>query len=484
MTESRTSRLVSAVLGNVDEIYIRETHPADLVAAGFEHLEESYPETDFTREGDFFVAYVNEEAVFQFKATPPKGAWDDWGEGVAAALAEVEQARSNEAEVDLTDLSDAFVEGVMGGLDEFSRYASPAAARENRTRRDGNSGTLSIGVERGDDGKFHVDYIYSVDLLESGTLRRGDTLLSVDGTVVEPLSEPEVMQLFRGEIGSDAELSVLRDGAAQPLNLTVRREKWGAHSVAGRLEGDILRIVMIQFDDLGQKALRKLLLKEARAPETAAVILDLRGNPGGLLSAVVESADDFLASGPVATIHGRHKDSHQSFKAKPSPVAMRPMIVLVDESSAAGAEILAATLQENHAALVVGSITYGSGTIQTVMPLPNLGELILTWGEVHTAGGYRLDKRGVMPTVCTGGSATTDAVLAELGSGRGTIDRATRTRDIDPEDAEAIEAFRALCPPRSGDTDISLEVAQAILADPALYKALVTGDRQETAALR
>src|SRR3546814_7424049 len=123
-------------------------------------------------------------------------------------------------------------------------------------------------------------------------------------------------------------------------------------------------------------------------------------------------------------------------------------------------------------------LSYGRGTIQTSLPLPNSGFLALSWTEVITPAGYRLDQRGVMPTVCTGGNVTADEVLAALRSGRGVIDRATRTRDIDPEDSAAVEAFRALCPPRSDRADVSLEVARALLADPALFSQVLAAAGQ------
>jgi carboxyl-terminal processing protease len=156
----------------------------------------------------------------------------------------------------------------------------------------------------------------------------------------------------------------------------------------------------------------------------------------------------------------------------------------VNELTVSGAEIVAAALQDNGRAVVVGESSYGLGTIQTVLPLPNRGELILTWTEISTPAGYRLDKRGVMPTVCTGGGVSADQVLSALRNGTGgVIDKATRARDIDPDDAAAVEAFRALCPPRSDNADVSLEVAQALLADPVLFaKVLASSGVQRTAA--
>lgn len=476
------SRLMTTVLKDVEELYFRDTEPAELIAAGFSHLEETHPEIDFAREGDFFVTSVNQKVVFQFKKGAATSDESYWGERIATTLAEVEGARSGVHDGGLSELGDAFVEGITDSLDEISSYASPTKERTSRNRRNGKSGTLNITVERGDGGLFLVGYVHSIDLRESGALRRGDKVLSIDGTVIQPLTEPEVMRLLDGEIGSVISLSVLRDGTMEPLTLTLRREEFGVNSVAARAEGKTLRIIMTKFNDPGDNGLKELLLRHSRESDSMGIILDLRGNPGGLLHSAVESADEFLSKGPIATIHGRHKDSHQYFKSKPQPLGKQPMVVLVDEWSASGAEIVTSALQENGRALVVGNVTFGSGTVQTVKPLPNAGALLLTWGEVLTAGYYRLDKRGVMPTVCTGGNATYETVLAELRSGSGTIDYTIRTQDFNPTDTGAIEAFRALCPPRGDGVDVSLEVARAILEDPALYDDLLTRSGQETAA--
>src|SRR3546814_303793 len=146
----------------------------------------------------------------------------------------------------------------------------------------------------------------------------------------------------------------------------------------------------------------------------------------------------FLPRGPIFATHGRHLDSHQVFDAPYGTYTESPpLVVLLDENSAAASEILAAALQDHARAVIIGSTSYGAGTIQTALPLPNGGEFILTWTEVHTPANYRLDERGVMPTICTGGDVTTEEVLAALRSGEGVIDRVTRTRDIHPDDPAA-----------------------------------------------
>jgi len=474
LTQNQARATIRAALEDIENIYIRETKASELVEAGLAAIHDRHPEVAFSRQDKAIVATVDGKQAYRLVAEPKGGSAKDWAEEVAPALRHIGEALPAEDRPDIAALTDIFLDGVTDSLDELSRYASSADARELQARRDGISGNINIAVERGDDGQFQVKYIFSVDLLESKALRLGDTILSIDGTAVEPLSKSEVLRLFLGETGSAVELSVLHEGASQPLTVTVQREKLGANTVAARAEGKLLRIIMTKFDEPGQDDLKRLLVQQSRDTDSMGVILDLRGNPGGLLSATVETADSFLASGAIVTIHGRHQDSHQYFKAKPTPLGKRPVVVLVDERSASGAEIVASALQDNGAALVIGSGTYGSGTIQTVLALPNGGELILTFGEVYMPGGYRLDRRGIMPTVCTGGDVTAEAVIAGLRKGDGVIDDATRTQDIDPENAASVEAFRSLCPPRSDDADdVGLTVAKALLSDPALYPAVL-----------
>ncbi len=199
------------------------------------------------------------------------------------------------------------------------------------------------------------------------------------------------------------------------------------------------------------------------------IILDLRGNPGGLLDQSVEAASLFLDGVPVTSTVGRVPESIQYFTAPHREVERLPLVVLVNGGSASASEIVAAALQDTGRAVVVGSASYGKGTVQNVQRMPNDGEITVTWSRLITPGGYILHEHGVVPTVCTanvadgaGGvssalSRRTNTLSAELSQARAGLDDAGWRK------------LRELCPGQRDDHEIEVQAARRLLADPVLY---------------
>lgn len=479
MTEPRAAQVIAAVLQDVQDIYYRETKASELVMAGLDKVQASYPHVGFARQDDAIVAAVGGQPVFQFAAGKDQGDADNWGDNVAAMLSRIEQPPSADDEM-LSTLTDAFLAGIADSLIYRTHYRSPERVRLSRPPTEGGDGWLNLSL-RPEAGGWRVHSVTSLDLSRSNLIREGDFVVAVDNTSLGGLSDVEILKLLRGPVDSPVEMKVIREGSKEPLTLTLYRESRKTSMLGAYPEGSALRVAIPYLTPDTLDDLRDLLTKETIGPNAAfsSVILDLRDNLGGYLDSSIALADLFLAEGRILLTRGRHLDSHQNFVAiDKSPMNSLPLVVLVDEDTASGGEIVALALQDNGRAIVIGATTFGAGTIQTVLPLPNSGELALPWTEVIAAAGYRLDKRGVLPTVCTGGEATAEAVLAKLRSGSGVIDRATRTRDIDPEDTAAVIAFRALCPPRSDRADVSLEVARALLADPALFSQVLAAASQ------
>ena len=176
------------------------------------------------------------------------------------------------------------------------------------------------------------------------------------------------------------------------------------------------------------------------------LVLDLRGNPGGLLKQSIEVADLFLTQGQIVRTHGRHPDSEQRYEAGGEDIAHGlPLVVLVDGKSASAAEIIAAALQDHGRAVVIGTSSFGKGTVQTVIRLPNDGEITLTWSRLVTPSGYVLHGLGVMPDIFTSGAA-------------GNVRKEKQGRDL-----------RAACPAERRRKALEIEVARRLLSDRALY---------------
>lgn len=483
LTPTRVAHVIEAALENVEDIYYRETAASDLVVAGFAQISETYPDILFVRDGNRIYASVADRMDYHFEVGGNHGAAEIWGERVAVTLDHIADAGPASGP-SLNDLTDSFLDGLTNGLHPFAHYRRPRLGKDGRNWVRERPGSLNISLEE-IDSVWRVGYVRDAYLKESHDLRSGDMITHVEGTPTAGLSTYEMADLIYGPIASSVELTIVKDGQETPHKLTLQRKARGSDTVGMFTSENEVRIVIAGFDRDTSDQLQNFLRKHAATSDnTSGVILDLRGNQGGLLDAVVDSTDTFLRQGDIFSSYGRHKDSEQHFRANPQRSDFdAPLIILTDRETASGAEIIAAAIQDNTRAIVVGQPTFGHGTIKTVLPLPNAGLLSLPWTEIVTPAGYRLDKRGVMPTVCTGGDVTADGVLTALRRGGGTIDHVTRIRDIDPANSEAIEAFRALCPPRSDGADFSLEVARAILEDPALYEDILARDRQETAAL-
>jgi carboxyl-terminal processing protease len=218
----------------------------------------------------------------------------------------------------------------------------------------------------------------------------------------------------------------------------------------------------------------KTMARDARERRVKGAVLDLRANPGGLLDQAVAVADLFLRDGDIVSTLGRHPDSLQEFNASGVDLLDGlPITVLINGTSASAAEIVAAALQDRGRAVLVGTSTFGKGTVQTVMRLPNDGELTLTWARFHAPSGYTIDRLGVLPTICTSGaSEDLDELVDALGKGmlKGVTDLARRRAANGPSAAE--QAFlQSVCPwqPEDRPYDVELEVAKRLLRHPALY---------------
>jgi len=355
-------------------------------------------------------------------------------------------------------------------LDRNSRYADPEEARDNRFQRDGGGG-IGITVERTDDKKILIRAIQDGSPAGKAGVQVGDQILAIDGEnmVDRPLSD--IVRYLRGTVGTPVVLTVLRPAQGREVTVGMKRSRIVPTTVVYERRGDVGLIMLSGFNTATTDNLRTAIDK-ARAEigrDIAGLIIDMRGNRGGLLDQAQAVAEVFIGDGTIFSTQGRHPDSRRTYKSSAArKAADLPVVVLMNGGSASAAEIVAAALQDRGRAVVVGTTSYGKGTVQTVVRLPNEGELILTWSRLQAPSGYTWNELGVLPSICTAkaGAAGQLATASSVDSNQSSLMRWHALRN--PTQQEVTD-LRKICPPADNSPERDIEIASQLLHDPVLY---------------
>jgi len=299
------------------------------------------------------------------------------------------------------DLIGAALNGMVTSLDDRSKYYDLAAFRALQlSSRGGDIG--AIGVEGVMDGsEFRILHVFDNSPATKAGLRIGDHIASIDGKTLESLQAGEAMTMLRGPIGSKVNVAFRRPGQ-QPFAIDFTREVVRNDEVKAKLDRGIAYIRVSQLVATSASRLRNAIdrLKSEAGGRPLSYILDLRNDPGGLLDQAVAVAKFFLDKGDVLTTQTRHPENVQSYTAIGKDMTEgAPIVVLINEQTASGAEIIAAALRDNHRAILMGSRSYGQGSIQTIMPIPGHGALRLTTAYIQTPSGRLLQGVGLEPDI-------------------------------------------------------------------------------------
>jgi carboxyl-terminal processing protease len=369
-------------------------------------------------------------------------------------------------------------DGALTRLDAYSRYSGQEAARDNRASRDGFSG-IGITIEMDPAGLVRVSSVFTGSPADRSGLKADDRITHIDGDPVNGKEAREIVHRLRGPIGRSVDVTVRREQIAQPLHLMITRTLIVPPTVQYKRYGNVAYIKLSGFNHRTTDN----LMAQIRAattdigPDMEGLILDLRGNLGGLLDQAISVADLFLASGQIVSTRGRHHASAQSTEASPGDLGERiPLVLLVNGSSASASEIVAAALQDNSRAVVIGSTSFGKGSVQTVITLPNEGELALTWARFYAPSGYPLQDLGILPAVCTSGTTEDPAgVVERIRAGRLTDASAmAKWRAADHSNLDGIKRLREICAPETRERELDIEVARRLLSDRQLYARALT----------
>ena len=303
-------------------------------------------------------------------------------------------------EVDDSTLFEYAVKGMLEGLDPHSVYMTREAYSDLQTQTDGEFSGL--GIEIGRRGSY-IEIIAPIDgspAAEAG-LQSGDVILKLDDTSVKGLSTDEAVDLMRGPVGSSIVLEIGRPGEAKPFEVTIIRDKIKIASVRGRLLAPrygYLRIA--QFGrSTGQEA-QEAIEKLATESPLKGLVIDLRNNPGGVLEASVEVAGLFLDEGDVVSTKGRHPNAGDSYSATSGDLLEgAPIVILINGGSASASEIVAGALQDRRRGIVMGTRSFGKGSVQTVLPISESRAVKLTTARYYTPNGRSIQAEGIVPDI-------------------------------------------------------------------------------------
>lgn len=304
-------------------------------------------------------------------------------------------------EVDARDLIEAAINGMLTSLDPHSSFLSPDDAADMRLQTRGEFGGLGIEVTQ-EDGWVKVVSPMDGTPADLAGIMSGDFITAVNGESVLGLTLDQAVDMMRGPVGSEIVITVVRPPQSEPFDVSIIRDTIRLTAVRARTEGDSVVLRISTFNDQTFPNLTEGLarqIEEAGGIENVnGVILDLRNNPGGLLNQAIYVADAFLDAGEIVSTRGRNPVSGDRFNATPGDLAEGlPIVVLINGGSASASEIVAGALQDHRRAIVVGTQSFGKGSVQTVMPLQGAGAMRLTTALYYTPSGRSIQAMGISP---------------------------------------------------------------------------------------
>ena len=303
-------------------------------------------------------------------------------------------------EVNQSDTMDAAINGVLQSLDPYSSYMSPEMFRDMQTETSGKFGGLGIevGMEHG-----VVKVISPIDNSPASRVgvKAGDYIVKINDIQVQGKSLTEAVELMRGPVGSDIEITVRRRGVKKAIVFTITREIIEITSVKAKyIDRGIGYLRLTSFNENSGDQIKNKIIEFNKKKDLRGYILDLRNNPGGLLSQAIRISDFFLENGEIVSTKSRKKTENRRWFAKKGDLIKgKPLVVLTNYGSASASEIVAGALKDHKRAIIVGEHSYGKGSVQSIIPLKNKGAIRLTISKYYLPSGKSISEVGVVPDI-------------------------------------------------------------------------------------
>ena len=303
-------------------------------------------------------------------------------------------------EINQSEGMDSAINGLLQSLDPYSSYMSPEIFQEMQTETSGEFGGLGIEVSMEAGVVKVITPIDDTPASKAG-IKAGDYIVKINDIQVQGKSLSEAVDLMRGLVGSDIELTIRRRGVKKALTFTITREIIEVQSVkSDLLENNIGYIRLTSFNDNSSDQIKKKIKKLKENENLKAFILDLRNNPGGLLTQAIKISDFFLENGEIVSTKSRKKSENRKWFAKKGDITDgKPLLVLINYGSASASEIVAGALKDHKRAIILGENSYGKGSVQSIIPLKNKGAIRLTVAKYYLPSGKSISEVGVRPDI-------------------------------------------------------------------------------------
>lgn len=464
-----------AGFGAVADGYVDAIEPSTLALASLNGVGRLDDKVRMVQRANRIAIHYDDRSIAELVA-PERDDVSGWAQTTALAVETARRSSSKLAEASESMLFEATFDSMTESLDRYSRYENELEGRVNKASRQGYSGIGAGLVQNTNPDSVAISKVFEGSPAEEAGVREGDIIGSVDGTSTDNLNVEDVANLMRGPVGTLVRVGLYRETLR--FDLEIRRAQVIEPTVFYQPVGDVAYLRISYFNIGTTDGLReKIAQAKTEIPGgMKGLILDLRQNRGGNLSQSLEAADLFIEDGhQLLLTNGRTLGSRRSYIAKANnDVSEVPMVVLIDGGSASASEIVASALQDSNRALVVGTRSFGKGTIQNIVELPNQSFLIFTSARMHAPSGYTLSHFGVFPSICTQDSygtddgTTTDLHLDQIASNEA-LGLRRRADQLSKFDKSKLETY---CtgdhPPSSDDSDV--RIASRLLHSAELYR--------------
>ena len=303
-------------------------------------------------------------------------------------------------EINQSESMDSAINGLLQSLDPYSSYMSPEIFQEMQTETSGEFGGLGIEVSMEAGVVKVITPIDDTPASKAG-IKAGDYIVKIDNVQVQGKSLSEAVDLMRGLVGTDIELTVRRRGVKKALTFNITRKIIEVQSVkSDLLENNIGYIRLTSFNENSSDQIKKKIKKLKENVNLKAFILDLRNNPGGLLSQAIKISDFFLENGEIVSTKSRKKSENRKWFARKGDITEgKTLVVLINYGSASASEIVAGALKDHKRAIILGENSYGKGSVQSIIPLKNKGAIRLTIAKYYLPSGKSISEVGVSPDI-------------------------------------------------------------------------------------